>query len=277
MSDEKNQITHLQILAIILGSGLLSTALSLIVTDRQQKTYFQMESQRIQEQFERERIYDIIYKTYILDCIHPLICEINQYSQCIQSSIYDLKDAWRYSENITLKEKYILNQVDTLYNNSLFMKILTGNTVESLYYLPHLRHFGYEVHRSVLMTINHFTVTAIDITNKDFILSILYDENPDTYILVLDHYRIMAQFTARYVEQRLIELENYMWECNYNNFNDFIKIRYDSKLIPYIFEMTEFNQKFTEYGEIPVMYRAEKYFEFSMWINEKVKTNLLSS
>jgi len=266
-----------EFLVLIIGSGLVAATVSgvfnyyTVTKKSKEDRVYQIERET------EERTFSIIHQTYIENGIHKIVSQLSIYTTATNYAFMDLRSQiYRFRNDHELLNKIEL-KIDEIKKREYVSNLIKRDVSYSESF-PRIITFGMILHNSLEITYYVYSKWLEDITNFDHIKTQLYDLDallrPNEG---LDAVRRMLVFMGTYLEKRLRELESFIYEKNYKEYSDFLKINEEELYKNFIKDVEEYNEKVNAWMnavgiDVPEA-RERTSKELSRWLIENIENN----
>jgi len=192
-----------------------------------------------------KRINEQIQKTYVEQGILPLQEAIQEYAI---GSIFTISDYKKYLINIYSKqnnEKKFLEMVKSINERPVVKNLIDRQFDSAIDTFPHVRRFGNIVYGIVIRALQNRSDLVRDIMNWENMKPQFSKNDTDEMERSLNGVSALIQESQLYLLKRLDNLKDYIWENDYNNYSDFLKILESQEYRAFLDDLESYNKLYT--------------------------------
>lgn len=232
---------------------------------------------------QEERVFSFIHQTYFLDGLHRIESKISTYGTAVTYALMDTRrEVFSLQNDTELLDKLEM-RLDEIRKRE-YVSDLIEKDVGFSEYLPRLITFGLPLHGAIKNTFYIYGRLVDDTTDFDN----LKRQMDDLELLLGDHTgleatRLIVEHMQLYLEKRLRELENFVFEktLHYRSIYEFLQVNEDILFQKFIQEVEEYNGKISAWMSAMTSGSVDDLRTTSSvlgeWLQEHIQTNPFAS
>jgi len=226
----------------------------------------------------RRRFNEQIQKTYVEQGILPMQEALSEYGVNAVFGINDLRisavRAFKLGEG-----KELLNvKIDEIKMRPTIADLIQRKLSFAMESFSYLRRFGVQVYGSIIRTLQHYSDLLSDILTYKVVLRNIEDAGIDEFDRSAAAVAQMIQMTQLYLQTRLDNLKDYIWQKDFENYTEFLCMFQEEKYKRFISSFEQYSKLLTDFMDAmrnPAASEARKNtsLAFSKWLAENTDKN----
>ncbi len=238
--------------------------------------YMYIKNQNAREN--KMRIFEQIQETYIEQGILQMQIALQEYGT---SALFALLDVGIWAVRAIKFEKneaLLRTKIDEIASRSIIKDFKQRKFSHAIQSIPYLRRFGKVLYGSIIKTLQHYGELCTDVTNYAFIKRTIDSVGVDEFHRSTQAVAQMIQESQLYLQSRLDNLIDFIWQHDFDNYADFINILKEKEYTEFIDNLEEYNTLYS--NVMRVMKKPEAAEErknttlaLSKWLTEQSEIN----
>lgn len=192
-----------------------------------------------------KRINEQIQKTYVEKGVLPLQEAVQEYAV---NSMFAILDYKKYLVNIYSKqnnEKKFLEMVDSIERRPVVKKLMDRQFDSAIDTFPYVRRFGNVVYGTIVRILQNWSDLVRDLMSWENMKPQFSRNDIAEMERSLNGVASLIQESQFYILKRLDNLKDYIWENDYYDYSDFLKILESHEYRAFIEDLENYNNLYT--------------------------------
>ena len=226
----------------------------------------------------KKRLHETIQRAYFEEGILPVENAVSEYGTSTVFAIYDLgiwvKRCLQSGENFKLFEEKIVQ----ISRRPSIIDLTNRNFTLAVKHFPIIQRFGMPLYNSIKRTFQVYSTFLSDILTLENIQRQIEYSSIDEFIRSSINLAGLLQQTEIYLERRLEYLKEYIWQRDYEEYLDFLRINKEQKYQNFISELNQYLKYLDKFWKVFTSEskpedRRETSLALSKWLNEHIDLN----
>lgn len=228
----------------------------------------------------KRRLNEQIQKTFIEQGILPMQEALSEYGINAVFGINDLRvqavRSFKYNEG----KKALELKIEEIKQRPIITDLTQRKFNLAMGSLSYLRRFGVEIYGSIIRTLQHCGDLLSDILTYQVTCRQIDEGGIDEFEKGASAVAQMIQTAQLYFQTRLDNLKDHIWEKDFEDYNDFLRMLQEKKYKNFASDFEQYNKLFTEWMDAMKMTdargaeaRKNSSLALSKWLNENTNRN----
>lgn len=229
----------------------------------------------------RRRLNEQIQKTYVEQGILLMQTALSEYGVNAVFGINDLKIWAVRALKLGEGEELLKVKIDEIRQRPTITDLIQrkfGFAMESFSYL---RSFGTQVYGSIIRTLQHYSELLSDILTYEAVRENIDRAGIDEFQRSAGAVAKMIEMTQLYLQTRLDNLKDYIWQKDFENYADFLNMLQIEKYRTFVSSFEQYNKLLTDWmdamkspdSEAGRRARKNTSLAFSKWLTKNTEQN----
>ncbi len=229
----------------------------------------------------KRRLNESIQETYIEHGILPMQEALTEYGINSVFGINDLRiwavRTFKFGRN----HDVLRNKINEIKNRPTITDLISRKFSYAMGSFSYLRRFGMPVYGSIIRTLQHYSEMLSDILEYEQVCKTVEEAGIDEFGRSCGAVAQMVEMSQLYLQTRLDNLKDYIWENDFENYTEFLNIISEEKYTNFVSDLDQYIKLLTALmdsmkGPNPE-FRKEASLAFSKWLGENRDKNPLQS
>lgn len=232
---------------------------------------------RNQNKTQRKRLMrELVREKYFETGLLPIFSSLSEYGT---SAIFALDDARKYVMRFTQhrSQKILIENLGEISNRPTIIDLRAHNFVNVTKYLPTVHTFGNPVFTSIVRTLQAYSSLTNDATSGESLQRDIEVSSPQEVGRSLGAIAQILNQTLVYLEKRFINLRDYFWQQELQDYTDLSKVFLDKNYQSFLAQMDEYLNGLTKMMDAMTSDNSESRknttLSFSKWLNDNLEMN----
>jgi hypothetical protein len=227
----------------------------------------------------KRRLNEQIQKIYVEQGILPLQEALSEYGV---NAVFGISDM-RLSSARAFKRgegKESLNvRIDEIKARPTIADLIQRKFTYAMEGFSNIRGFGIQVYGSIIRTLQLYSNILSDVLTLEVVLRNISEAGIDEFVRSAAVVAQMIQATQLYLQSRLDNLKDYIWQKDFENYTEFLSILHEEKYKNFISSFEQYNKLLTDWMDSLTSpgseARKNTSLAFSKWLTENTDKNPL--
>lgn len=257
------------ILSSILG-GLIAVSGSLAVAALYIRNQKKSEDKR--------RLHERIQKTYFEEGVLPIEAALSEYGTSTVFAIVDLR-IWvvRCLKFERGGRKLLEAKIEEILKRPAIIDLTRHNFSLAMKWFPTLQRFGMPLYNSIKRTFQLYSTVLSDQLSLEHIQRQIADSSIDEFSRGSAAVGKLLQRTQIYLERRLENLKDYVWQRDYEKYLDFLEMTKEQSYQTFLSELKQYIEHLNKWSDALTSKKSEDRKETSLalskWLSEHIDLN----
>jgi len=227
----------------------------------------------------KRRLHEMIQRRYFEEGVLPIEAALSEYGTSAVFAIVDLR-TWvgrclKFGEGKKLLEA----KIEEIVKRPTITDITQRNFVLAMKWFPTLQRFGMPLHDSIKRTFQLYSEVLSDILTFRSVQHQVAESSVEEFMRGSSAVGQMIQATEIYLERRLENLKDYVWQKDFENYYDFQKMFQEQKYTNFLSDLKQYFKYLSDWMDA---LRSEKSEDrkrtslaLSKWLTENTEHNPL--
>jgi len=229
----------------------------------------------------KRRVHERIQEACFEQGIVPIEAAISEYGTSTVFAMVDLR-TWvarclKFREGLPAEHKLLEAKIEGIAKRPA-VEDLTKHTFSlAMKWFPSLQRFGMPLYNSVKRTFQVYSMFLSDQLALEHIQRQIKGSSIDEIIRALAAVGEILQRTEIYLERRMENLKDYIWQRDYEKYLDFLEMTKEERYQNFLSELNQYLEHLTKWSDAQTSERSEDRKETSLalskWLNEHIDLN----
>lgn len=225
----------------------------------------------------RRRLNEQIQETYIEQGILPMQEALSEYGI---NAVFGVKDLTFWAVR-TLKlekaEELLENKLEEISKRPTIADLTQRKFSFAMESFSYLLRFGPKVYGSIIRTLQHYSELLSDILTYRVVRKNIDSGGIDEFQRGAGAVAQMIQATQLYLQTRLDNLKDYIWQKNFENYTGFLEMLQEEKYSDFVADFEQYNKLLTDWMDSMRSpdpgFRKKASLALSKWLTENTDQN----
>lgn len=226
----------------------------------------------------KRRLHERIQKAYFEEGILPIEAAISEYGTSTVFAMVDLR-IW-VARCLKFKRggrKLLEAKIEEISKRPAITDLTKHNFSLAMKWFPTLQRFGMPLYNSIKRTFQPYSTFLSDQLTLEHIQRQIADSSIDEFIRGSAAVAEMLQRTQIYLERRLENLKDYVWQRDYEKYLDFLEMTKEQSYQAFLSELNQYIEHLNKWSDALTSKKSEDRKETSLalskWLSEHVDLN----
>lgn len=227
----------------------------------------------------RRQLNERIQETYVEKGILPMQGALSEYGVNAVFGVNDVKilavRALKLGETAELTEA----KVNEIRQRPTIKDLVQRRFSFAMESFSYLQRFGLQVYGSIIRTLQHYSELLSDILTYKVIRQNIDEAGIDEFSRSAGAVAQMIQATQLYLQTRLDNLKDYIWQKDFETYTDFLNMLQEEKYRNFVSDFEQYNKLLTKWMDAMKSpdseARKNSSLAFSRWLGESTGKNPL--
>jgi len=225
----------------------------------------------------KRRLNEQIQKTYVEQGILPMQEALSEYGVNAVFGINDLRVWAVRALKLGEGEKLMELKIDEIKQRPTITDLIQRKFSLAMESFSYLRRFGIQIYGSIIRTLQHYSELLSDILTYKVVRRQIDEVGIDEFERGATAVAQMVQMTQLYLQTRLDNLKDCIWQKDFENYTDFLKMLQEEKYRNFVSNFEQYNRLLTEWMDAMKSpdseARKNTSLALSKWLTENTDKN----
>ena len=225
----------------------------------------------------RRRLNEQIQETYIEQGILQMQGALSEYGINAVFGINDVRVSAVRALKLDEGEEALEAKIDEIRQRPTITDLVQRKFAFAMQSFSHLRTFGIQIYGSIIRTLQHYSELLSDLLTYRIVRQNIDKAGIDEFARSVVAVVKTIEMTQLFLQARLDNLKNYIWQQDFENHASFLKMLHEEKYTNLISSFEHYNKLLTDWMDSmkspDSAARKKASLAFSKWLTENVNIN----
>lgn len=226
----------------------------------------------------RKWLNEQIQQNYIEHGIFPMQEALSAYGINSTFSVNDVRISAVRAIKLGRGENLLKLKIDEIRQRPMVADLIQRKFELAMEGLSYLRRFGIIIYGSIIRTLQHYSEILSDILTYEIIRPQIKEIGIDEWARSVGVVAKMIEITQLYLQTRLDNLKDYIWQKDFKNYTEFLNVLQEEKYKKFVSDLEQYNKLLTHFmdsikGKGKLEDKKESSLALSGWLNKNTKLN----